>query len=73
MNVIATPGRTSPPVEKLGIIDADFHLMPVRTDPQIARHMSQRWRDYIAKYGMGLPIPARKRGKTPGGHGTRSD
>jgi predicted TIM-barrel fold metal-dependent hydrolase len=40
-------------VEKLAIIDADFHPMPVPTDPQVAVHMSQRWKDYIAQFGMG--------------------
>ena len=48
---------TRPPavdaVEKLAIIDADFHPMPVPTDPQVAVHMSQRWKDYIARFGMG--------------------
>jgi predicted TIM-barrel fold metal-dependent hydrolase len=40
-------------VEKLAIIDADFHPMPVPTDPQVAVHLPQRWKDYIADYGMG--------------------
>src|SRR4051812_5411644 len=45
--------RPQAAVEKLPIIDADFHPMPIPSDPQIAVHMSQRWRDYVAKYGMG--------------------
>lgn len=45
--------RPQATVEKLAIIDADFHPMPIPSDPQIAVHMSQRWRDYVAKYGMG--------------------
>jgi hypothetical protein len=40
-------------VEKLAIIDADFHPMPVPTDPQVAVHMSRRWKDYIAQFGLG--------------------
>lgn len=45
--------RPQAAVEKLPIIDADFHPMPIPSDPQIAVHMSQRWRDYVSKYGMG--------------------
>ena len=45
--------RPQSSVEKLPIIDADFHPMPIPSDPQIAVHMSQRWRDYVANYGMG--------------------
>lgn len=52
MNV--TTQIDAPVRERLGIIDADFHPMPVPSDPQIAVHMSQRWKDYIAKYGMGF-------------------
>ncbi len=39
--------------EKLAVIDADFHPMPTPADKQVAEHMSRRWLDYIAKYGMG--------------------
>ena len=39
--------------ERLGIIDTDFHPMPLPTDPQVAEHLPQRWRDYIARYGPG--------------------
>lgn len=39
--------------EKLAIIDADFHPMPTPADKQICEHMSKRWLDYIANYGMG--------------------
>tara|TARA_B110000971_G_scaffold156919_1_gene160250 strand:+ start:4675 stop:5853 length:1179 start_codon:yes stop_codon:yes gene_type:complete len=38
---------------KLGVIDVDFHPMPLPTDPQVADHIPQRWRDYIARYGLG--------------------
>jgi len=41
------------PMEKLPIIDADFHPMPTPADKQVSDHMSRRWLDYIAKYGMG--------------------
>lgn len=47
--------------EKLGIIDADFHPMPFPTDPQVAVHLPARWRDYIARYGLG----SRAGGTTP--------
>jgi predicted TIM-barrel fold metal-dependent hydrolase len=46
------PAET-PVEEKLGIIDTDFHPMPLPTDPQVAEHLPQRWRDYIARYGLG--------------------
>ena len=38
---------------KLGVIDVDFHPMPLPTDPQVAKHIPQRWRDYIGRYGLG--------------------
>lgn len=37
----------------IGIIDADFHPMPIPGDPQVSEHLPQRWRDYIAAYGLG--------------------
>ncbi|MFC0406846.1 amidohydrolase family protein [Roseomonas elaeocarpi] len=49
---IAAP--MSPVTDRIAVIDADFHPMPVPSDPQVAVHMSQRWRDYIAQYGMGF-------------------
>lgn len=39
--------------ERLGIIDTDFHPMPLPTDAQVAEHLPQRWQDYIARYGLG--------------------
>jgi predicted TIM-barrel fold metal-dependent hydrolase len=39
--------------EKLGVIDTDFHPMPFPTDPQVAKHLAPRWRDYLARYGGG--------------------
>jgi predicted TIM-barrel fold metal-dependent hydrolase len=51
MNVATQLNSTN--VEKLGIIDSDFHPMPLPTDPQVAVHLSKRWTDYIAKYGLG--------------------
>jgi predicted TIM-barrel fold metal-dependent hydrolase len=51
MNIVAPTSMTS---ERLAVIDADFHPMPVPSDPQIADHMSRRWKDYIAEYGMGF-------------------
>ncbi len=53
MNV-TTPIHRVSATERLGVIDADFHPMPVPSDPQIAVHMSQRWKDYVANYGMGF-------------------
>lgn len=48
---------TQAPVEatesKLGVIDVDFHPMPLPTDPQVADHLPRRWQDYIARYGLG--------------------
>ena len=40
-------------VERLPVIDADFHPMPTPADKQISEHMSRRWLDYVARYGMG--------------------
>lgn len=45
--------QQTPAVEKLGIIDSDFHPMPLPSDPQVAVHLAQRWKDYIANYGLG--------------------
>jgi len=38
---------------RLGVIDVDFHPMPLPTDPQVAEHISPRWREYIRDYGLG--------------------
>jgi uncharacterized protein len=38
---------------KIPIIDVDFHPMPFPTDPQVAVHLSERWRRYIEDYGLG--------------------
>jgi uncharacterized protein len=46
---------------KLAIIDVDFHPMPFPTDPQVAVHLPERWRDYLARYGVG----SRGGGSTP--------
>ncbi|RFA10514.1 hypothetical protein B7R54_15860 [Subtercola boreus] len=52
-----TAGETVPevgaPGSKLGVIDVDFHPMPVPTDPQVAEHLPQKWKDYISRYGLG--------------------
>lgn len=53
METLIAPTRPRIAVEKLGIIDSDFHPMPLPSDPQVAQHISRRWRDYIAKYGLG--------------------
>lgn len=42
-----------PTGRKLGVIDVDFHPMPVPTDPQVADHLPQRWKDHIARFGLG--------------------
>ncbi|WP_111766397.1 amidohydrolase family protein [Nakamurella deserti] len=49
------PAQMSPTAShrRLGVIDVDFHPMPVPTDPQVADHLPQRWRDHIARYGLG--------------------
>lgn len=49
---IAQPA-TDDAAEKLAVIDADFHPMPTPADKQVAEHMSKRWLDYVADYGMG--------------------
>ncbi|MGX1161342.1 hypothetical protein FBY31_0284 [Arthrobacter sp. SLBN-100] len=38
---------------KLGVIDVDFHPMPLPTDPQVADHLPQQWKEYISRYGLG--------------------
>ncbi|WP_104126228.1 amidohydrolase family protein [Cryobacterium sp. Y57] len=47
-----TPAATQA-ASKLGVIDVDFHPMPLPTDPQVAKHIPQQWRDYISRYGLG--------------------
>lgn len=50
---------------KLGVIDVDFHPIPTPSAPQVADHLSQKWKDYIARYGLssfgggGEPLAAR--------------
>lgn len=39
--------------KKLGVIDVDFHPMPLPTDPQVAQHLPERWKNYIDRYGLG--------------------
>jgi predicted TIM-barrel fold metal-dependent hydrolase len=51
---ITTPIDLTAATERLGIIDSDFHPMPVPSDPQVAAHISKRWKDYIANYGLGF-------------------
>jgi predicted TIM-barrel fold metal-dependent hydrolase len=51
-DVMARPAPATV-AERLPIIDADFHPMPVPTDPQVAVHLPQRWKDYIARFGLG--------------------
>jgi predicted TIM-barrel fold metal-dependent hydrolase len=51
MNIVAP---TSAVTDRLAVIDADFHPMPTPSDPQVAVHMSRRWKDYVAEYGMGF-------------------
>jgi predicted TIM-barrel fold metal-dependent hydrolase len=59
---LTAPHVSEPDVErKLAIIDVDFHPMPFPTDPQVAVHLSARWRDYLARYGVG----SRGGGSTP--------
>lgn len=38
--------------ERLAVIDTDVHPTMVPTDPPIAQHLSQRWRDYLAMIGL---------------------
>lgn len=38
---------------RLGVIDVDFHPMPVPSDPQVAEHLPQKWKSYIERYGLG--------------------
>lgn len=49
---IRHPNRAAT-AEKIGVIDADFHPMPLPTDPQITEHMSSRWVEYLKAYGLG--------------------
>src|SRR4051812_18381637 len=47
------PSQLAHKDELLGIMAADFHPMPLPSDPQVGQHLPQRWRDYIADYGLG--------------------
>jgi predicted TIM-barrel fold metal-dependent hydrolase len=49
-DLAGTPRATQ---DRLGVIDVDFHPMPLPTDPQVADHLPARWKDYIARYGLG--------------------
>jgi predicted TIM-barrel fold metal-dependent hydrolase len=40
--------------ERIPVIDVDFHPMPRQWDPDVAKFIPQRWRDYIATYGLGI-------------------
>lgn len=40
--------------EKIPVIDVDFHPMPRQHEENVLRHLPARWRDYIAKYGLGI-------------------
>lgn len=48
--------------ERIAIIDADFHIQPRPSDPQIAEHLPARWRRYIETFGLGVSRPG---GVTP--------
>jgi predicted TIM-barrel fold metal-dependent hydrolase len=61
MTLTATDAPVTSGRRKLGIIDVDFHPMPFPTDPQVAVHLPERWRDYLARYGTG----SRGGGTTP--------
>jgi predicted TIM-barrel fold metal-dependent hydrolase len=39
--------------ERLPVIDVDFHPMPRHWDPEVSKFLPQRWKDYIANYGLG--------------------
>jgi predicted TIM-barrel fold metal-dependent hydrolase len=39
--------------EKIPVIDVDFHPMPRHFDANVSKFLPQKWRDYIARYGLG--------------------
>lgn len=40
--------------EKIPVIDVDFHPMPRQHEENVLCHLPERWRTYIAKYGLGV-------------------
>ena len=40
-------------MERIPVIDVDFHPMPRHWDQEVAKFIPARWRDYIASYGLG--------------------
>jgi uncharacterized protein len=50
MSLEAMPSRG---VEKIPVIDVDFHPMPRHLDREVSKFLPQRWKDYIAVYGLG--------------------
>lgn len=51
MSVMERPQAMT--AEKIPVIDVDFHPMPRHFDENVSRHLPRKWRDYIAKYGLG--------------------
>ena len=47
--------QSKPPsgAEKIPVIDVDFHPMPRQWDQEVLKFLPRRWKDYIAKYGLG--------------------
>jgi predicted TIM-barrel fold metal-dependent hydrolase len=50
----STVQDTAEIVEKIPVIDVDFHPQPAPSDPQVKDHLSPRWRNYIETYGLGF-------------------
>lgn len=53
MTITDLRGETVATTSKLGVIDVDFHPMPLPTDPQVAEHLPQKWLDHIDRFGLG--------------------
>ncbi len=41
-------------IEKIPVIDVDFHPSPLPSDPQVMDHLPRKWREYIETYGLGI-------------------
>ena len=52
MTVLEKP--RAPVTTKIPVIDTDFHPMLRQHEENVLRHLPQKWRSYISKYGLGL-------------------
>ncbi len=47
-----TPERPAETSERLAVVDTDVHPTILPTDEAVSKHLSRRWRDYLAMIGI---------------------